>query len=137
MPLEQFKTLGKAGEHAERQHIDFQDHQPVEIVLVPFDHVAAGHRRLHDRHHFIETVAGNHETADMLGQMPRKPHQLFRMGEHLLRDAIARIEAGGLCVALRCPLLQTSPRPVLDKAACTSSDRPKALATSRPAMRVR
>ena len=39
-----------AGEHAEREAVDLHEFQGVDVVLVPFDDLAVGHRRRFDRH---------------------------------------------------------------------------------------
>ncbi|MCY1223277.1 hypothetical protein D9M72_353980 [compost metagenome] len=100
MPVEQLEGPGDAGEHAERQHVDLQDLQRVEIVLVPLDHVAVWHRRVHDRHDLVEPVAGDDETADMLGEVAREAHQLRGIIEHPDSRRVLRIETGSLRLAL-------------------------------------
>ena len=87
MPLEQRERLADAGQHAERQHVDLEDAQSVQIVLVPFDHGAIGHRRIGDRHDLVEPALGQHEAADMLREVARKAGQLARQLE---RQAQAR-----------------------------------------------
>ena len=72
MLRQKVEGLGEAGQHAERQNVDLQDPQRVEIILVPFHHGAAFHGRVHDRHHFVQPVAGDDEAADMLGEMARE-----------------------------------------------------------------
>ena len=56
----------------------FRMPQRVEIVLVPFDHGAVFHRRVFDRHQFLERAARDDEAADMLRQMAREADQLAR-----------------------------------------------------------
>ena len=77
MALKQDKGLTNATQHAQRQHVDFQDAQRIEIILVPFDHRAILHGGVLDRHHFVEPTLGDHEPADMLGKMARKANQLL------------------------------------------------------------
>ena len=43
MLFQQGKRLADAGEHAEAEHVDFQQAERIEIVLVPFDHGAVLH----------------------------------------------------------------------------------------------
>ena len=50
------KLLRRARQHAECQHIDLENAQRIEIVLVPFDHGAVFHRGILDRHDLVETV---------------------------------------------------------------------------------
>ena len=77
--MNKVEGLADAGQHAQRQHIDFHDLQRVEIVLVPFDKIAVVHGGGADGHCPVQLVAGQHEAADMLGQVPRKSHD--RPGE--------------------------------------------------------
>jgi hypothetical protein len=50
MRAQQVEAFADAGQHAERQHVDLQDAERVDIVLVPFDEGAVGHRAVADRH---------------------------------------------------------------------------------------
>ena len=43
MLFQQGKRLADASEHAEAEHVDFQQAERIEIVLVPFDHGAVLH----------------------------------------------------------------------------------------------
>ena len=70
--IQQLKRLFHAGQHAKRQHVDLEDAEGIEIVLVPFNDGAAVHGRIEHRHDFVETAAGDDEAADMLGEMARK-----------------------------------------------------------------
>ena len=78
MLVEQREALGERGQHAERQHVDLEQAERVEIVLVPFDGGAVVHRRVHDRRDFVEPVAGDDEAAAVLGQMARKARDFAR-----------------------------------------------------------
>src|SRR3546814_15275227 len=66
MPVEQVEALADAGQHAERQDVDLDHPQRVEVVLVPLDDRAVGHGGVLDRHHLIQPSAGDDEAADML-----------------------------------------------------------------------
>ena len=94
MPLQQIQRLAQAGEHAQPEHVDLQDAQRVEIVLVPFDASAVWHGRVVDRHHLVEPAAGDDEAADVLRQMAREGDDLADHGEHLAHRAAPRIEPG-------------------------------------------
>ena len=72
------KRLAHAGQHAQREHVDLQQPEHVEVVLVPLDDGAIVHRRVLDRHQRAQRCFGDHETAGMLRQMPRKAEQLRR-----------------------------------------------------------
>ena len=74
--LDEGKAFADAGEHAERQHVDFQDAESVDVVLVPLDEGAFGHGGIADGHGFIEPLAGEHEAAHMLGEVAGKAGDL-------------------------------------------------------------
>ena len=63
------------GEHAEGQHIDFQQAERVEIVLVPLNYRTFGHGGVFDRHQVRQRTTRDHEAADMLREMARKSTQ--------------------------------------------------------------
>ena len=71
------------GEHAEAEHVDLEQAELVEVVLVPLDHGAVGHRGVLDRHEFLEQVARDDESADVLREMPRKAEHGPRERQHL------------------------------------------------------
>ncbi len=110
MQQKQLESLGEAGQHAQGQNIDLQNIETIEIVLVPLDHVAIVHRRMHDRHDLIQPVPGDDEAADMLGEVTRKTHQRRGAGENALRRPIPEIEAGNLRLAFGQFFTSTSPR---------------------------
>jgi hypothetical protein len=68
MRLQQVEAFADAGQHAQRQHIDLEDAQRVDIVLVPFDEAAVGHGAIADRHGLGQRAFGEDETADMLAR---------------------------------------------------------------------
>ena len=76
---DQFEAAPERRQHAQRQHVDLEQADCIEVVLVPLDHGAVGHRRILDRHQFVQPAAGDHEAADMLRQMARKTDQ--RVGQ--------------------------------------------------------
>ena len=94
MLLDQRKGLADAGQHAERQDVDLQNAERVEVVLVPFDDGAVLHRRVLDRHQFGQRPAGDHKTADMLREMPRKADQLGGEVERHAQSAVGGVEPG-------------------------------------------
>jgi len=102
MPVEQRKTLAQGREHAEREHVDLENAQGVEIVLVPFDRRAALHRGWHDRHDFVEPVARDDKTAGVLRQMAREPRDFMRQFDGLGEARLRRVEAGARsCLSVR------------------------------------
>ena len=85
-----------ATQHAECEHVDLQQAERVEVVLVPLDHRALVHRGVLDRHEPVEPVARDDEAARVLRQMPRKTDHLDREFGELRDDRVGRIEAGFL-----------------------------------------
>ena len=81
------------GQHAEAEHVDLQEPELVEVVLVPLDHGALRHRRVLDRNQLVERAARDHEAAGVLRQVARKPDQLAREREHARDERVRRVEA--------------------------------------------
>src|SRR5579883_517793 len=92
MLAHQFESLAQAGQHAERQHIDLQHTERIEIVLVPFDDAAILHRRILDRHHFAELAARDDEATRVLGQMAWEADQLRGQLQSAAQIEVARIQ---------------------------------------------
>ena len=92
--VDEIDRLADAGEHAERQHIDLEHAERIDVVLVPFDIGAVLHGGIEDRHGLIEPLARQHETADMLREMARETEQLAREIDGLAQLGIARVETG-------------------------------------------
>ena len=63
---QQVEALPDAGQHPQRQDIDLEDPQRVDVVLVPFDERAVGHRSVADRHGLGQRALGQDEAADVL-----------------------------------------------------------------------
>ena len=77
MLLQKSEALADAGEHAEAEHIDLEQPERIEVVLVPFDEGAVLHGGVADGHDLGERPARQHEAADMLGEMAREAEQLL------------------------------------------------------------
>ena len=92
MALEQLEALADAGQHSERQHVDLQHAEFVEVVLVPLDHGAILHRRVLDRDQLVERRAGDDEAADMLRKMTRKADQLAGKLQSQAQGVVGDIE---------------------------------------------
>ncbi len=74
-PPQHLKRLPDAGQHAQRKHIDLHQAQRINIILVPLDECAILHRGIVNGNSLIQPVLGQHETTDMLRQVPRKIEQ--------------------------------------------------------------
>ena len=93
MALEQLESLPDAGQHAERQNVDLEDAERVEVVLVPLDHGAVCHRGVDHGHDLVEARAGQNEAADVLREMAGKARELGRELECQAQARGRRIEA--------------------------------------------
>ena len=88
MSVEEIEALAQRRQHAERKHVDLEQAQRIEIVLVPFDRRALLHRRVHHRRDLVEPVACDDEAAAVLREMARKADERLR---HLERKRERRI----------------------------------------------
>ena len=93
MPVDEIETLAQAGQHAEGETVDLEQLERFQIVLVPLDDRALGHRRVFHRHQGMQGMFGDDEAADMLGQVTRETAQLADQGDDALHDARIGIEA--------------------------------------------
>ncbi len=110
MPVQQIEAAPQAGQHAERQHVDLENTERVEIVLVPFHAGAVRHRGILDRNDLVEPAAGDDEAADMLGEMARETDQFARQRQHPGKLRIGRIEAGAARIFFRHALIRPAPQ---------------------------
>ena len=94
MLLDQVEAFADAGQHAEREHVDLEDAELVDVVLVPFDEGAVVHRAIADRHGFGERPLGQDEAADMLAKMARHSDQLLGELDRALQVRVAKVEPG-------------------------------------------
>ena len=90
---DQIERAADAGEHAERQHIHLHDAERVDVVLVPLDEGAVLHRRVADRHRLVQTATGQHEAADMLGQMAGQADQFAGQFDGTAQDGAGGVDA--------------------------------------------
>ena len=92
--LDQREGAADAAEHAKAEHIDLQDPERLDIVLVPFDRGAVFHRGPHHDGVFRQLPARDDEAADMGGEVAGEILDLLR-NLHRVPDArvCIRIEA--------------------------------------------
>ena len=76
MLAQQVEALGKAGEHAERQHVHLEHAERFDVVLVPGDDGAVLHRGVLDGHKLVEAAARDQKTAGMLRKVAREADEL-------------------------------------------------------------
>ena len=94
MLLDQVEAFADAGQHAEREHVDLEDAELLDVVLVPFDEGAVVHRAIADRHGLGQRPLGQDEAADVLRQMARHADQLLGELHRPLEVRIGEIEPG-------------------------------------------
>ena len=99
--VQKIEGAADARQHAQRQDIDLEDAERVEIVLVPLDVGAVLHGGVEDRHHLVEAVAGHDEAADVLGEMAREAGDLGGESEDVAHGGLVRIEAGAAHLLVR------------------------------------
>ena len=133
--VEEIQALAQRRQHAEREHVDLQYAERVEIVLVPFDGGAILHRRVHDRRDFVEPVARDDEAAAVLGQMAREAGEFVGDLKRQRQSWIVGSRPADRARSI--PIGATPPQLVLLSATMTSSESPKTFAVSRIAERVR
>ncbi len=102
MRRDQVESLADAGEHAQGQHIHFEDAQLVNIVLVPFNKTAIRHRRITNRHRMRQRRFRQDEPAHMLAQVARHPDHLIGQLDRARHQRVAQVYPG----LLRLPLAQ-------------------------------
>ena len=107
MLLDQVEAFADAGQHSEREHVDLEDAELVDVVLVPFDEGAVVHRAVADRHRLGQRPLGQDEAADMLRQMARHSDQLLGELDRALEVRVGKIEPG----VLRARVLRRAPAP--------------------------
>ncbi len=124
-------------QHAQRQHVDLEQAQRVEVVLVPLDDAAVLHRRVFDRHQRVQLVACDHKAAGVLAQVARKADQLLRQLQPQPAQRRLGIEAV-FAQALGADDVRPSNQcVVLANASMRSRSMPSARPTSRSAVRGR
>ena len=101
MLLDEIEPAPQAAQHAEREHIDLHQAERVDVVLVPFDEGALVHGGIADRHRLVERRAGEHEAADVLGEVARKADQLVREFDGLPDRRVGGVESGLTDVFIR------------------------------------
>jgi hypothetical protein len=75
---DEVQRAADGAEHAQRQQVDLQQAQGVEVVLVPLDDAAAFHRSVFHRHQPRQLVARDDEAARVLRQVAREADQRLR-----------------------------------------------------------
>ena len=93
--VDEVKRAADRGQHPEAEHIDLQEPERIQVILVPLDHGALRHRCVLDRHQLVEPVAGDHEATHVLRQVAREALHLRRERDQAREARVLRIEAAG------------------------------------------
>src|SRR3546814_832302 len=76
MLLKQIERLPDTSQHPQGEHVDLEDAEIVDVVLVPLDEAAFGHRAIADGHGLDQRSVGENEAADMLAEVARHADHL-------------------------------------------------------------
>ena len=106
---EQVECTPHAAEHAQAEDIDFHEAQCVDVILVPLDHLAIGHRCRFDRYQVVQPILCQNETAGMLGHMPGKADQNPRQIQCQAQATILQVEVQCLDVLLTDAVIAPTP----------------------------
>ena len=93
MLAEQCKAATDGRQHAECQHVHFQNAELVQVILVPLDDRAVGHRGVLDGHQPAQRLFSNHETTDVLGKVPGEADDLTRQRQQPVHHGTVGIES--------------------------------------------
>ena len=91
---DQIEALLDRGQHAQRQHVDLQQAECFQIVLLPLDHRAFRHTGVLDRYEMGERTLTDDEAANVLRQVAGKPDQCLRQRHQHLDAGIVIIYLG-------------------------------------------
>ena len=92
--LHQIKRPADRGQHAQREAVDLEDAQFVEVVFIPLDDRAARHRSRLNRHEVAEIASRYHHASDMLPEMAGKTDELAHERREPRAGVVGRIKAG-------------------------------------------
>ena len=92
MAFDQAEAFADAGQHSQREHVDLEDSQFLDVVLVPFDEGAVGHRAIAHRDRLDQRSLGQDEPADMLRQVAWHSDQLLGKLEHAIEMGVGKVE---------------------------------------------
>ena len=89
---QQVERAAQAGQHPERQHVDLQDAEGVDVVLVPFEHRPAVHGGVADHREFDQRPTGDDEAADVGGEVAGEALEFFREPQRHRQAALGAAE---------------------------------------------
>ena len=90
---DEVEALADGGEHAQRQHVDLEQAESIDVVLVPLDDGAVRHGGVLDRHHPRQRPLGQHEATRVLRQVSWQVDQLAGEMHQLSYDQVVERQA--------------------------------------------
>ena len=87
--------LTDGGQHAQCQYINFQQTQGFQVFFVPLNHRAIRHAGVFYGHQLSQWPGGNHEAANVLGQVAREAQYGVKIEQKLLNLCALRVQANG------------------------------------------
>ncbi len=89
---QQFEAATQTGQHPERQNIDLQQLERINIVLVPLQDRSARHGGVADHRHLGERTTAHDEAADMGGEVAGEVLDFGRQLQRQAQPAIGDVE---------------------------------------------
>jgi hypothetical protein len=71
---------------------ELHEHERIDVVLVPFDHLPIDHGGGLNRHEVVEAIVGEDEAARVLAEMARRPHELAGEIERQAQALVRKVE---------------------------------------------
>ena len=90
--VQKVKGLANAGQHTQRQNIDFEDAKTVNVILVPADDRTILHRGIFNWNQLIQTPFGHDEATNMLAEVAGKADHLVDQREGLAQLSIIGVK---------------------------------------------
>jgi hypothetical protein len=106
---QEVEGLLHAGQHPQGEDVDLHELEGIDVILVPFDHLAVDHGGGLDRHEVVEPVVGEDEAARVLAEMARRPHKLAGEIERQAQASVRKVEVQRLDVLVLDALLRPTP----------------------------
>ena len=89
---QQVQAAAQARQHPQGQAVDLHEAERADVVAVPLDDLPVPHGRGLDGHELVETVAGQHEAARVLGEVARHADELACEVKGQAQPAVGGVE---------------------------------------------
>ena len=94
MLFQKIKSTTDTTQHAKRQHINLQNTQRIQIILVPFHNGSLIHCSILNRYNIFQYTPCDDKASNMLGQMAGKADQLTCKRQGHRDKTVIRIKSG-------------------------------------------